>query len=131
MSLQFRLFSRLDGDPAECLPVPEPLAATFDVKAPAQGIKRIVVSHNQGWLLGRLGEWQKRAVHRMLVIRQDDVFMAIGAACIAGLTNIRMDLEEALLFLPPTLCGRDPFILADEQPIAATFDWRKQRRLWW
>jgi hypothetical protein len=26
--------------------------------------------------------------------------------------------------------GRDPIILAELQPIAATFDWRKQRRLW-
>jgi len=32
--------------------------------------------------------------------------------------------------LPRTERGRDPIILADLQPIAATFDWRKQRRLW-
>jgi hypothetical protein len=40
------------------------------------------------------------------------------------------DIQEALLFLPPTLRGRDALILADLMPIAAAFDWRKQRRLW-
>jgi hypothetical protein len=34
------------------------------------------------------------------------------------------------LFLPPTVRGRDPIILADLMPIAAACDWRKQRRLW-
>jgi hypothetical protein len=29
-----------------------------------------------------------------------------------------------------TVRGRDPIILADLMPIAAAFDWRKQRRLW-
>ena len=40
------------------------------------------------------------------------------------------DHQEALLFLPPTVRGRDPILLADLMPIAAAFDWRKQRRLW-
>ncbi|HTU23359.1 MAG TPA: hypothetical protein VMG10_35315 [Gemmataceae bacterium] len=35
-----------------------------------------------------------------------------------------------MLFLPPALRGRDAVILADLRPIAAAFDWRKQRRLW-
>ncbi|HEY7312721.1 MAG TPA: hypothetical protein VH643_25380 [Gemmataceae bacterium] len=49
---------------------------------------------------------------------------------ITNLVHLAPDLQEALLFLPLTLCGRDPIILADLQPIAASFDWRKQRRLW-
>jgi hypothetical protein len=49
---------------------------------------------------------------------------------IMNLIHLAPDLQEALLFLPPTLRGRDPIILADVQPIAAAFDWRKQRRLW-
>jgi hypothetical protein len=47
-----------------------------------------------------------------------------------SLLYLAPDLQEALLFLPPTLRGRDPIILADVQPIAAALDWRKQRRLW-
>jgi hypothetical protein len=47
-----------------------------------------------------------------------------------NLLYLAPDLQEALLFLPPTQRGRDPIILADLMPIAATFDWRKQRRLW-
>jgi hypothetical protein len=49
---------------------------------------------------------------------------------IMNLLHLAPDIQEALLFLPPTRRGRDPIILADLQPIAAAFDWRKQRRLW-
>jgi hypothetical protein len=49
---------------------------------------------------------------------------------ILNLIHLAPDIQEALLFLPPTVRGRDPIILADLQPIAATFDWRKQRHLW-
>ena len=49
---------------------------------------------------------------------------------IASLLHLAPDLQEALLFLPRTQRGRDPLILADLMPIAAAFDWRKQRRLW-
>jgi hypothetical protein len=49
---------------------------------------------------------------------------------IVSLVQLAPDLQEALLFLPPTLRGRDPLILADLMPIAACIDWRKQRRLW-
>ena len=47
-----------------------------------------------------------------------------------SLLYLAPDLQEALLFLPPTPRGRDPIILADLLSIAATLDWRKQRRLW-
>ena len=49
---------------------------------------------------------------------------------ILNLVCLAPDLQEALLFLPRTQRGRDPIILADLQPIAATPDWRRQRRLW-
>ena len=49
---------------------------------------------------------------------------------IMNLINLAPDIQEALLFLPPTQRGRDPIILADLMPIAACYDWRKQRRLW-
>ncbi len=49
---------------------------------------------------------------------------------IMNLLSLAPDLQEALLFLPLTQRGRDPIILADLMPIAAAFDWRKQRRLW-
>jgi hypothetical protein len=48
---------------------------------------------------------------------------------IASLLHLAPDIQEALLFLPPTLRGRDAIILADLMPIAACIDWRKQRRL--
>ena len=49
---------------------------------------------------------------------------------IMNLLHLAPDIQEALLFLPLTQLGRDPIILADLMPIAAAFDWRKQRRLW-
>jgi hypothetical protein len=49
---------------------------------------------------------------------------------ILNLLYLAPDIQEALLFLPPTQRGRDPIILADLLPVAAAVDWRKQRRLW-
>jgi hypothetical protein len=49
---------------------------------------------------------------------------------ILNLLYLAPDIQEALLFLPPTQRGRDPLLLADLLPIAAALDWRKQRRLW-
>jgi hypothetical protein len=49
---------------------------------------------------------------------------------IMSLLCLATDIQEELLFLPPTQSGRDPIILADLMPLAATLDWRKQRRLW-
>ena len=49
---------------------------------------------------------------------------------IMNLLHLAPDVQEALLFLPPTRRGRDAILLADLLPIAAAFDWRKQRRLW-
>jgi hypothetical protein len=49
---------------------------------------------------------------------------------IMNLLHLASDIQEALLFLPPTQRGRDPIILADLMPIAALIDWRKQRRRW-
>jgi hypothetical protein len=57
----------------------------------------------------------------------------VTRARVCQIMNLRClapDIQEAVLFLPPTQRGRDPVILADLQPIAAVLDWRKQRRLW-
>jgi hypothetical protein len=49
---------------------------------------------------------------------------------IMNLLNLAPEIQEALLFLPRTVQGRDPIILCDLQPIASTCDWRRQRVLW-
>jgi hypothetical protein len=51
-------------------------------------------------------------------------------AQILNLLNLAPDLQEQILFLPPTRRGRDPIHLAQLQPIALTKDWQEQRRLW-
>lgn len=49
---------------------------------------------------------------------------------IMTLLNLAPDIQEQILFLPRTQRGRDPIIENDVRPIAQTFDWNKQRRLW-
>jgi hypothetical protein len=49
---------------------------------------------------------------------------------VMALLSLAPDLQEAVLFLPRTVRGRDPIPLWRLQPIAAALDWRKQRRLW-
>ena len=49
---------------------------------------------------------------------------------IMNLLHLAADIQEQILFLPPTRHGRDPIHLAQLQPIATTLDWSQQRRLW-
>ena len=49
---------------------------------------------------------------------------------IMNLLNLAPDIQEDILFLPRTERGRDPVILRDLQPVAAVWDWAKQRTLW-
>ena len=49
---------------------------------------------------------------------------------IMTLLNLAPDIQEQLLFLPRRQRGRDMIIEKDVRPIAQTFDWKKQRRLW-
>lgn len=69
-------------------------------------------------------------------VRNSSVLAALGhvtrarVSQILNLLYLAPDIQEQLLFLPPTVRGRDPLVLSDVLPIAAAFDWRKQRRLW-
>jgi hypothetical protein len=49
---------------------------------------------------------------------------------IMNLSLLAPDIQEAILFLPLTRRGRDPIRLAWLQPIALTWNWAEQRRLW-
>lgn len=49
---------------------------------------------------------------------------------VLNLAHLAPDIQEALLFLPRVDRGRPEIILRDLQPIAATADWKYQRRLW-
>jgi len=40
------------------------------------------------------------------------------------------DIQEDILFLPPTERGRDPIREHHVRPIVSILDWRKQRRMW-
>ncbi len=49
---------------------------------------------------------------------------------IMNLTRLAPDIQEAVLFLTPVVKGRDPVTERDLRPIAAEFNWTKQRHLW-
>lgn len=49
---------------------------------------------------------------------------------IMNLTLLAPDIQEAVLFLPRTVQGRDPIAETQLRPIAAKLAWRKQRRIW-
>ncbi len=48
---------------------------------------------------------------------------------IMNLTRLAPDIQEAVLFLTPVTKGRDPVTERDLRPIAAEFNWTKQREL--
>ena len=57
----------------------------------------------------------------------------VSRARVTQILNLRWlapDLQEAVLFLPPTVRGRDAIHLRQLQRVAAELDWEHQRRLW-
>ena len=49
---------------------------------------------------------------------------------IMSLLSLAPDLQEQVLFLPRTECGRDPIQMRHLPPIAQVADWKLQRQLW-
>ena len=49
---------------------------------------------------------------------------------IMNLLNLAPDIQEALLFLPPVMDGRDLVKEWQVRPVAAEPDWRRQRSMW-
>lgn len=49
---------------------------------------------------------------------------------IMNLLHLAPDIQDALLHLPRTEQGRDPITERELRPIAALFDWKKQRAEW-
>jgi len=49
---------------------------------------------------------------------------------IMNLLNLAPDIQEEILFLPRTTCGRDPIRERHIRHIAPVLDWKKQRRMW-
>ena len=49
---------------------------------------------------------------------------------VMALLQLAPQIQEAILFLPPTERGRDSVTERDLRPIAAVAEWGKQRRMW-
>lgn len=49
---------------------------------------------------------------------------------IMNLLNLAPDIQEALLYLPRTVKGRNPIREKDVRPITAVAHWHRQRKMW-
>ncbi len=49
---------------------------------------------------------------------------------VMNLLILAPDIQEAILFLPRTVRGRDPIRESHLRPLTAVADWRQQRHLW-
>lgn len=49
---------------------------------------------------------------------------------IMNLLLLAPEIQEQILFWPPTTHGREPIRLAQLQPMARVADWNQQRRFW-
>ena len=49
---------------------------------------------------------------------------------VMALLGLAPDIQEAILFLPRTVRGRDPIQMYDLLPLTTVLDWRVQRHLW-
>src|SRR5262249_54999565 len=49
---------------------------------------------------------------------------------VLALLGLAPDIQEAILFLPRTVRGRDPIQIYDLLPLTVLLDWKIQRRLW-
>ncbi len=54
----------------------------------------------------------------------------LGWRYVTHLIALAPDIQEALLYLPRTECGRDSIQLRQLQPITMKADWREQRVMW-
>lgn len=57
----------------------------------------------------------------------------VSRARVTQIMNLRLlapDIQEAILFAPEILSGRDPISVRDMQPIALTANWKHQRNMW-
>jgi hypothetical protein len=49
---------------------------------------------------------------------------------VMNMLHLAPDIQESILFLPPTRSGRDPLHERHIRPVVAEVEWHTQRRLW-
>jgi DNA invertase Pin-like site-specific DNA recombinase len=91
--------------------------------------------------LPRVSRWMALALHfedlraAGTIQKQSDLAILghVSPARISQIMNLLYlapDIQEQLLLLPRLHQGRDPILLGDLQPLAATANWDRQRRKW-
>lgn len=88
----------------------------------------------------RVARWMALAIHWDGLLRDGVIASYRDLAELGNVSRPRVTQVMNLLYLAPDIrgalldlprsSGRDPVLLRDLQPIAATLDWRKQRKMW-
>ena len=95
---------------------------------PAGRVPRITrllaLAHKLDALLGQEGVADYAAFARLGHVSRARISQIMSLLLLAP------DIQEEILFLPPTVRGRDLIHLCQLQPIAQTLDWAVQRTLW-
>ncbi len=120
---------------------------TIHFKSGAAGRKRIIAGNEPAQLELNPGNTPRITKLMALAIKLDRLVAQgevvdysdlarlghVSRARITQIMNLRLlapDIQEAVLFLPHTLKGRDRIQERDLRPIAATPQWNRQRKMW-
>ena len=127
---------------------PLTIERTICLQPRGRGVRqRVCKDHEPGNTSTALDRVPRLARLMALAIRFEDLISAgavanyaelarlghVTRARISQITNLLLlapDIQEQILFLNPTLTGRDSMHLCDLQPIAQILDWHHQRVLW-
>jgi hypothetical protein len=113
-------------------------------KRESRGQKRIVQGSAPAMRLGRVPRITRlmalairfeRLIREAVIVDQSELARLTHVTQpritqIMNLLHLATGIQEALLFLPPVLQGRDPITERDLRPIVTVCDWRKQQELW-
>jgi hypothetical protein len=124
--------------------VPLTIECDFHLAAQAKGRKELHVEHEAPPAPGRIPRVAKllALAHRFEGLLRDGTVRdhaelgRLGRVTRARVSQIMSllylapDVQEAILFLPPTTRGRDRLQMRHLLPIAAVPDWKKQRKRW-
>jgi hypothetical protein len=105
-----------------------PGVTTVDTPLPPGRVPRIArllaLAHKYDGLLRQGAIANYAALARLGHVSRARVTQLMHLLCLAP------DIQEEILFLPPTVRGRDPIHLGQLQAIACLLDWPEQRARW-
>jgi DNA invertase Pin-like site-specific DNA recombinase len=125
----------------ESQPMTKPLTIEGDLPLPGRGRGTGLGTPPESSRVPRLARLMALALRMENLIRAGGIVDYSELAQLGHLSRARItqimnllllapDIQEQILFLPPTHRGRDPIGLAQLQPITRALEWNQQRRRW-